>query len=364
MRNWLTVLGVALVVCSLAAEEPLLDRLTVHATGPVTVTVPCEPAPSDSIFRMQDGSWAALEVAYEEGRATFSLPVEAGGRTTVLLTVPEWLELEDETPPAVQDLTVDGRELEVAPEVDLGHTPGAPKSIRFIVKDDMNPIDAGAASLTLDGMPLPDDAATFSPVRNGPETRIVDIALPDVQPAVHALKLRIPDAAAVAHFAELTVRFNTAPLVRDGGFEEIKADGTSVRWGASMWSTDAETKAELKIVEGGHSGEYCAEITGIAGGLNLLFGQQVSLTGGRSYLLKGFYKATGTGGFISLIADGDKSKEQYLNAPHFKPAEDWTPFEWTFSVKPAKRFSLYLRNAGKGSIWYDDVALEEVAQTE
>jgi len=162
----------------------------------------------------------------------------------------------------------------------------------------------------------------------------------------------------------MNVRFTNAPLVTDGGFEQLKADGTPIHWGANRWSAEADTKANLKIVEGGHTGKHCAEITGISGRLNLLWGQQVPLTGDRSYTVRGMYKATSSGAYMSLIADGKQAKEQYLNSPRLKPTEDWTPFEWTFDIKPADRYTLYLRSTAKGSVWFDDVVMEQTARAD
>ncbi|NSW55141.1 MAG: hypothetical protein HPY44_03935 [Armatimonadetes bacterium] len=364
MRLTVVVLTLITIMPALHAQGPLLDRLRVHSTGPVTVTVPLADAPEGSVFLANDGSWKSLPVAYEGGRATFSLPDEAAGNTTVILRVPQWLNLKDADDPVIARLEVDGADLAVAPEVDLGNLRAAPGVVKVVVDDAGNPVDAGSAAVSLNGVPLSREQVRVLPLPDTPHARLLEISLGDLEPERYTLRLRVPDAAATPHFADLTLRFSTAPLVVDGGFEKLTAEGNPAHWITAMWSTTPETKAELKVVEGGHSGKYCAEIKGIAGGLNLLFGQEVFLTGGRTYKVSGYYKADTQGAYTSLIADGKEQKEQYLSSPRLAPVEDWTPFEWQFSVKPAEKFTLYLRNGATGSVWWDDVVLEEVGKVQ
>lgn len=361
MRLTLILLTLIALAPVLYAQGPLLDRLRVHSTGSVTITIPLADAPEGSVFRAPDGSWKSLPVTHEGGRATFSLPEEASGNTTVILRVPDWLNLNDADDPSIVRLEVDGAEVAVAPEVDLGNPKAAPSAVKVVVEDASNPVDGEAAAVSLNGVPLSREQVRVLPLPDNPRARVLEISPGDLEPERYTLRLRVPDAAATQHFADLTLRFSTAPLLVDGGFEKLTAEGNPAHWVTAMWSTTPETKAELKVVEGGHSGKYCAEIKGIAGGLNLLFGQQVFLTGDKTYKVSGYYKADTQGAYLSLIADGKEQKEQYLSSPRLAPVEDWTPFEWQFSVKPAEKFTLYLRSGATGSVWWDDVVLEEVA---
>ena len=360
MRNSLAVLCALAMTLPIAADKPLLNRLTVQATGAVSVTVPLDTAPTNPIYRAADGSWNELQVRHEDNKASFSVPADAGGRTIIILNVPEWLVLDDDAAPKVERVVVDDTPVEVAEDIDLGHRPKPPQKVTVLFHDQANPIDVGASVITIDGMPVPPNAVKVIGARNGDETRFIEVTLGDLAPEKHVLKLRVPDAAAVPHFAQVTIRFNSGPILKDGGFERLDANGKPLHWATHMWSTNEETKAELKVIEGGHSGKHCAEILGIAGGLNLLFGQPVPLSGDRTYVVKGFYQATSASGYLSMINQSKDENEQYLSSPRLKPSEEWAPFEWEFSAKPSSGYTLYLRNTGKGYVRFDDVVVEEV----
>lgn len=352
----LTTLSVCITLS--AAGAPLLERLSVHATGTVTITVPVDRAPAGPIFLAADGSWQPLDVRVEDNRATFTVPPEAEGRTVVILHVPDWLNLDDTEPPVVEQVTVDGEPVEVAAEIDLGHRTTPPDAVRVLFRDEESPLDALAAVVTINGAPYPGEAVIILPTRNGDEGRYIDVSTGQLEPGEHTLRLRVPDAAPVPNFAQVTIRFITGPLVKNGGFEELTAAGAPLHWTLGTWSRDDETRAELRVIEGGRTGDRALELLGIDGSLNLVCGQQVPLSGERTYVLRGYYQATSDRGFLSMIAD---NKEQYLNSPRLPAAEDWTPFEWRFSTEPGEVFHIYLRNGGKGFVRYDDVEMEEVA---
>ncbi len=359
MRGMVAVIGVVVAIAAAHAEKPLLDRLTIDATGPVTVTVPLAEGPQKPVYMAADGSWKPLAVDPGAGRATFSLPTDVAGHTMVILVAPPWLQLGDTTPPAVEQLTVDGKGLPVAADTDLGHSSRPPGSVRILFHDAASPIDVGAGVVRLDGAPLPPAAITAVASTTGAETRSLEIALPAVDPGPHELVVRMPDAAPRANFAGVTLRYTTGPLLKDGGFEQLKADGTLAEWAAGMWSADANTKAEVKSAAGGHSGQRCAELTGTAGSLNLVLGQRVLLTAGRKYVVRGFYQAASPAGYLSMINEAKGENQQYLNSDRLKPVEAWTAFEWRFAAKPAPAYTLYLRNGAKGTVRFDDLVLEE-----
>lgn len=358
-----TALPATLAVCITlsAAAAPLLDRLSVHATGTVTITVPVDRAPANPLFQAADGSWQPLDVHAEGNRATFTVPAEAQGRTVVILHVPEWLNLDDTEPPVVEQVTVDGVPLEVAAEIDLGHRTTPPGAVRVLFRDEGSPLDALAALVTINGAPFPGEAVIVLPTRNGDEGRYIDVSTGHLEPGEHTLGLRVPDAAPVPNYAQVTIRLVTGPLVKNGGFEEVSAAGAPLHWVIGMWSRDDKTAAELRVVEGGRTGERALELLGIDGSLNLVCGQQVPLSRERTYAARGFYQATSGRGYLSMIAD---DKEQYLNSPPLPAAEDWTPFEWQFTTGPHEVFHIYLRNGGKGFVRYDDVTIEEVVEEE
>lgn len=363
MRTTIALLSLLAAATVAHGEAPLLSRLIVRASGPVEVAVPLQDGPQGPVYRTADGAWRPLEVAAEEGRARFSLPADAVGSTIVILQAPDWLVFDDATAPAVTSVTVDGQVLEPAAEMDLGHYVEAPGVVQIAVADGQSPIDVGAAVVTLDGTALPQALLSWAPADERAGSRVLQVRMGRVPAGTHTLKVHVPDAAPNGNVAGLRMVFASGPLVKDGGFEALRADGSPQYWTMNTWSSDAETKAELKVVQGGHSGEYCGELKGLAGALNLLFAQQIPLSAGKTYRVKLFYQATGSGGHLSMVnASKDEETKQYLNSPRLKPCEDWQPFEWEFTTKPSTAYNLYLRNAGLGSVKFDDVSVEEVRE--
>jgi len=361
MNQLLLALCMAPALTQLAASETKLQRLMIQTGGALTVTMPTDVAPRGSVYRASGGEWRPLEVQFAGGRVTFRVPADVAGQTVVLLNVPDWLVLDDDDPPVVAKITVEGDQVEVAKDIDLGHWPSTPRKITALFRDTANPIDLEGAAITLDGAAVSSNCVKWAEATSDRD-RSLAVKMGDMPPAKHVLSLRVPDAAAVPHYAEVLIRFNTGPLLKDGGFEELRIDGSSKHWGAHRWSVSEQTKAEVRIVPGARSGKHCAEIKGIAGSLNLLFGQSVPLSPNREYIVKGFYQATSPGGYLSMINRSKDENKQYLNSPRLKPANGWTPFEWQFSTRPSSGYTLYLRNTGKGFVRYDDVVLDELRE--
>lgn len=360
MRATIAIACLLFALSAAHCQAPLLSRLLIRSSGPVEVCVPLDGAPKSPIYQASDGSWKPLEVAAEEGKARFSLPADAAGSSIVILQAPDWLAMGDSTAPALGALEVDGTVFEPGASVDLGHCTAVPATIRLTIADADSPIDAAGAIVTLDGSWLGGDAVSWDAAEGPAKSRVLQVKPGELADGSHRLRVRVPDAAPAANFAEIELAFASGPLVKDGGFELARADGTPEVWTPSTWSAEADTKAELKVVEGGHSGKSCGELSGIAGTLNLLFGQQLALSANKTYRVKLFYKATSTGGHISMINASQDDNKQYLNSPTFPVSEEWKAFEWEFTTKPSASYTLYLRNAQKGSVKFDDVSVEEV----
>jgi len=359
MRATIAIACLLFALSAAHCQAPLLSRLLIRASGPVEVCVPLDGAPESSIYRAGDGSWKPLEVAAEEGKARFSLPADAAGSSIVILQAPDWLALDDNTAPAVGALEVDGIAVEPGESIDLGHCTSGPDMVRLTIADADSPIDAAGAVVTLDGSWLGTDAISWDTTDGPAKSSVLQVKPGELPDGSHRLRIRVPDAAPAANWAEVGVSFASGPLVKDGGFELARADGTPEVWTGSTWSAEADTKAELKVVGGGHSGKSCGELNGIAGKLNLLFGQQLPLSANKTYRVKLFYKATGTGGHISMINASQDDNKQYLNSPTLPASDEWKAFEWEFTTKPSSGYTLYLRNAQKGSVKFDDVSVEE-----
>lgn len=360
MRIYLAGLCISMVGLQVASAQSALERWSVRTTGPTTVTIPSPTPAQAAIYQTPDGSWKPLAVQPQAKTATFSLCDGMGGQITVILNPPVWLALEDRTPPVIQALTCDGRAIPVTPEVDLGHVKQAPAIISLQVSDAESPVDVERARATLNGVLLPPAAVSASALHGDPRRRTLTIALRNVTPKSHALRVRIPDVAPAPNVAELTLRFNPGPLLLNGGFESVAPDGNPSHWQGDMWSVDANTRAELRVREGGHTGERCLELDGQDGSLNLVFYQRVPLSGERSYVVHGYYQANSAAGFLSMINTSTDENKQYLSSPMLEPTDQWAPFEWKFGTRPSEGYTLYLRNAGKGYVRYDDVTLEHV----
>lgn len=354
------LLGLTLM-CSVgtAQQELHLERLIVCACAPVTITLPRAEVPREPMYRDAAGEWHMLEITGGDGLITFALAADAGGRTLVLLEKPEWLDLSDTEAPVFETLKIDGAEVEPAGSVDLGRSDIQPRTVELTVRDDNNPLLRGSLYVSLDGRPLEDTGskAETEPLTEEGWRAAILIEFGDLPQEGHTLTLAIEDAAAEPHQAKMTIAFSTAPLLRNGGFEEVDTEGKPVGWSCSAWSQEPDTKKEFAASDQAHSGERALMIKGIAGSLNLVCGQLVPVTPGKKYRLTGHYLADAGGGYLSIIAD---DKGQYDSSPKLPAVEGWTEFSWEFTAGEFTTFTLYLRHGGKGTIYYDDVKLEEV----
>ncbi len=351
-----------LVLCSAggAQQEFRLDRLIVCASAPVTISLPMEEPPAQPMYRDASDKWQALEVHAEQGSVSFTLPTNSRGRTLILLDKPAWLDLSDVEPPTVETFKVDDTKLDPSGTVDLGRSDIQPRKMELVVRDAKNPIAEDSLSVILDGRALEATGSSSEVVRLERDARsvLIQVKLAELSQDAHKLTLAIADAAAEPHWAKMTVAFSTAPLLRNGGFEEIGADGKPVAWSCSAWSRKPDTECEFGAGDKAHSGERSLMIRGIGGSsLNLVCGQSVPLTPGKTYRLTGYYLQDEGSGHCSLIG-GDKG--QYDNSQTLTPVEDWTEFSWEFTAQDYDKFTLYLRRSGKGTIYYDDIKLEEI----
>lgn len=362
MKKATSPLALLLMLCSVAhaQQEFRLDRLVVCASAPVTISLPMDEPPEQPMYRDASGEWQALEVSAEEGVITFTLPTDTGGRTLILLDKPEWLDLSDVEPPTIETLKVDDANLDPSGTVDLGRGDIQPREIELMVRDARNPVAEDSISVLLDGRPLEATGSSSEVIRLERDAKsvLIRVKLAELSQDAHRLTLAIADAAAEPHWAKMTLAFSTAPLLRNGGFEEITDEGIPVGWSCSAWSLKPDTECKFGAGDKARSGERSLMISGIGGSsLNLVCGQAVPLTPGKTYRLTGYYLQDEGSGHCSLIA-GDKA--QYDNSQKLTPVEDWTEFSWDFTAQNYDKFTLYLRRSGKGTIYYDDIKLEEI----
>ena len=362
MRRWLRVLLIlAPLACGVAAAQQAqgLRQFTVLTTGPAEISLPLADAPNNPMLRDAEGAWRPLAVEYADGQATLRIPTEAGGRAVILLDKPEWLAREDQTPPAVISVSVDGADVEPAEGVvKLGHLGRPPQVVQVSSADQENPLAPGALSVSLNGIMLSAEAGQLE-VEKGDETGkslTVTVRPGDLPEDSYSLELRITDASVDRWPVKLEVTFSTAPLVANGSFEEGETGKCPAGWSCGDWGHDADTKYEIARAEGGRTGEHCLMLHGMAGKLNVICYQNVDFIEGRTYLLQGYHRGA-VGGYASMITRAGGKDVQYLNMPSLPEAEEWTPFKWEFTVEAHDSAMIVLRTTAKGQTYFDDVSL-------
>ena len=206
--------------CWRREPAPEWRQHALRATGTVTVE---SPATGGALaFRDGDGGWR--EAA--QGKQTFSAE-ETGGQTVRLVTgKPAWLNLADAAPPALQRMTLDGREIAAEEAVlgarhkDLGWI-DPPRKLVLSFRDADNPLDLTALSVRLNGKKLvtpTQDLVATSASEEGKALQVqVDLekALADERsrPRRQVLEVALPDRSVDRHQTTVAVSFiNRVPL--------------------------------------------------------------------------------------------------------------------------------------------------------
>ncbi len=139
------------------------------------LSIVCMPslAAADTVYyRTADGSWAATEAVADNGRLVISIDSEAApdGEAVIVINKPEWMVLDDTTPPELTGVTVNDAAVAADGELlDLGVLSGNAAEIIVTAADDRNPI-AQTASFMLDDaarIAVSIDASEFGPPGTG-----------------------------------------------------------------------------------------------------------------------------------------------------------------------------------------------------
>ncbi len=342
------------------AADYELRLLTITARVPAKIQmIPKQPV-NQPAYLNSEGTWKDLPIQKTGTGVEFSLPRDALGRCVVLLVRPEWLVLPDTDPPVARAIRLDTTPVKPGAEVmDVGHLAGTPTDITITVADKLNPIAADHIRILIDdkGLAAYGGSVRVNESENGRYADIV-IAPGNLQRAKHALVVRVPDATPTRNTLTLQLSFDTIPLVKNGDFEEVAGDGTAKHWYSDAWSLSQDTKYEFSAARGAGRSGNALKITGIAGSCSLLARQQPPLVPGKTYVFSGYYKsdATNAGVLLYALADGKNIQHE---GEQFPPVEEWTAFEWEFTMKGgANRIYIYLRSSGHGTTYYDDVELE------
>ena len=161
-------------------------------------------------------------------------------------------------------------------------------------------------------------------------------------------------------------------LVNNPGFEAIDAaTNMPQEWVPTYWSNP---KGKMEAAPEAHSGAHSLKITGVpreqvtdAGkSNNHLMAQELGdrLVGPARVTMRVWVKTDHEGSAYCSMATADKDGKslQYLHSRHVRDQQDWTELVWDFSTEPeTRKVTLYLRNDGTGSVWFDDVSIVSAA---
>lgn len=281
-------------------------------------------------------------------------PEMIGGATTiVVLDKPDWMVLDDTTPPVVTRILVGGQERRLE-DLDLGWTGKTPGQVVLAVQDEANPLDLAGLRVTVNGDPLQDESLAVQPLGGTGRQARLALDLSPLPPGRYAVELHLTDLAPTQNRLAVRVSFNSAPLLTNAGFEEADADGKPVGWSAGAWSSDAETKYDISIKPGGVEGQHALCITGITGALNMVCAQRTEdLRPGVTYVFTGQYRSQG-GCALSAIANREGQEVDYFSQA-LPAVADWTPFVWEFTLQAHDYALIVVRAGSRGESWFDDL---------
>ena len=344
-----------------AARDYSLQAVKITANAPVEITMPASQGVKDPMYTTAAGEWKKLKVVKAKDGLSFSLPGDAIGSSLVLLTKPAWLTLPDTEPPIIEAVSVAGKAAQlVEGEVNIGHLAATPANIMITASDKLNPIHPGETKVLVNGR-APDSFGGSVKLQQSADGKHADIVITPgtLPPAKYTLRVEVADATPARNSTVAVVIFNTAPLLRDGGFEEVDDKGKLKHWSFGSWHSGEASEYKIELAKGEGRTGNALKFIGVSGRLNMVVGQPVDLVPGTTYVLSGYSKGDCNGGYASLIgkAVGD-AKAQYDNTSPCKQADDWTPFSW--EITPAennKNYVIYLRSTSKGSVYFDDVTL-------
>lgn len=185
----------------------------------VLLTVPafCE----DVYFQGADSTWHSLEASPQDGRIQIQLDAAmiAAGQTFIVLGKPEWMVLEDDTPPHLTGLAVDGRsiELQEGDEIVLGAIDGDSARVAIGLSDESNPI---AADVYLQIDELADGQVRLDTSELGPPNKSGDLIaeLSGLPIGGYRGTLRVRDLSPMSNSATWPVSFSVMGIaVADDG---------------------------------------------------------------------------------------------------------------------------------------------------
>lgn len=98
-------------------------------------------------YRTDDGSWQQMEATATGETVKIMITPDAapGGKATLVVNKPQWMVLDDDTPPQITGMKVDGKTVAVADVLDFGGFGAEVADIELAIADDSNPISPQVA---------------------------------------------------------------------------------------------------------------------------------------------------------------------------------------------------------------------------
>ncbi|GEM_PF-4292983 len=190
---------------------------TISATMTVLLITAAGCFAASAHLRQADGSWVELDAIEADGSVGFTITPEQadGGRALVVINKPQWMVLEDETPPTITGCEVAGEARDLAPgdgPLTIEGLGDDPEGRRLVVRisDDANPLDAAGAILQMEGRP----AVRPEVIAEDRDAHTLTLALDlsDFGPGAWRGTLQIADLSPMANRVTLPLSFSIAGM--------------------------------------------------------------------------------------------------------------------------------------------------------
>ena len=223
------------------------EQYHLRTTSDVTITLPVTKGTDRVAYRAASGEWKQAKGERQGGQLRLDIDVNdlKGGETFLVLHVPDWLNLNDNEPPRIIKLEIDGVATGAAKNLDLGWLAETPRTVALELEDKENPIDQDSLSVVVDGSTLtPNDPnvsfAAASKKRGRLTCQLSKLVKGDT--AAHTVTMRADDFAVDDAALELSLTFRCCPWHRlpDGAIVRIDSLTSSSGW--RNWSVLVDGK--------------------------------------------------------------------------------------------------------------------------
>ena len=204
-RWWFLWLGLLVAGAGLGAADGS-SLLTATGTGPMVLGVPWVGATTPRVWiRGASGAWQPASFKQTDGRLIFALdPARLGGPTVLLLiNPPAGLQLNDDRPPALVGLKLDGKSRAMGSVLDLGTGKTVPRQLVAVWRDRENAVDPKSVRVLVDGVVA---TAGWRTTQGGAKEVRLSGQLPELDYGKHEIVLSARDTSPQANEAKTTIR--------------------------------------------------------------------------------------------------------------------------------------------------------------